>query len=148
MGLVECDEIWPLCEKDIRCKIPEVRKAETDALSPKTYYKSRSLNPYRCWIETLTRNSSYEFRLDNFWECKRFTTFCWKNFLSALYIFGVPDLNFKKFSMFKGLLIFEKGKLNSMKILFFLESVSLVRVCFRGKTEFSPSSVNNHATFR
>ena len=35
--MAECDEIWPLCEKDIRCKIPEERKAETEELNPQAY---------------------------------------------------------------------------------------------------------------
>ena len=67
--MAECDEMWPLCEKDIRCKIPEERKAETEELNPQSHYKSRPLNPHRCWIETLTRNS---FRHDDFWECECF----------------------------------------------------------------------------
>ena len=103
--MAECDEIWPLCEKDIRCKIPEKRKAETEEINPQSHYKSRPLNPHRCWIETLTRNSCYEFRHDDFWEYECFTAFCWKIFLSALYFFGVHDLNFKKSSMFRGFLL-------------------------------------------
>ena len=89
--LAECDEIWPLCEKDIRCKIPEERKAETEEFNPQPYNKSRPLNPHRCWIETLTRNSSYEFRHDDFWDCERFTALYWK-------IFFIGFMNFLRAS--------------------------------------------------
>ena len=102
---------WPTDGFIIRCKIPEKRKAETEELNPQPYYKSRPLNPHRCWIETLTRNSCYEFRHDDFWECECFK-FCWKIFLSALYLFGVHDLYFKKSSTFRGFLLWSKSELH------------------------------------
>ena len=47
MHQAECDEIWPLGEKDIQCKIPEEMKAETEELNPQPYYKSQPRNPHR-----------------------------------------------------------------------------------------------------
>ena len=61
--LAKCDEIWPLCEKDIQCKMPKERKAGPEEPNPEPYYRSRPPNPHRCWIETRTMNMKQQLRV-------------------------------------------------------------------------------------